>query len=107
MPADFLEKYGLHALDLIAGLLGGLTAAVVVRQSNPWQIIGSVLVGAITANYLGGYVDILTGPTITREAGDFVVGLSAMVLCQKILDYVQKFELPWGRKNGNGSGGSK
>ena len=93
--------YGLNIKDLIAGFLGGLSAAVVMRQSNPWQIMGSIIVGAITANYLGGYVDSWTGEGITREAGDFVVGLSAMALCQKLLDSVQHWRLP-GMGTGNG-----
>ena len=96
-----LAIYGLHLIDLIAGFLGGLTAAVVMRQSNPWNIIGSIIVGAITANYLGAYVDTWTGAGITREAGDFVIGLTAMVVCQKILDSVQKWKFPWSKDNGN------
>lgn len=99
-----MEKLGLHSLDLIAGLLGGLVAALVLRQSNPWNIMTSVIVGAITANYLGGYVDIMTGPTVTREAGDFIIGLTSMVVCQKLLDSAQNWKFPWS-KNGNGKTG--
>lgn len=88
-----MEDYGLKIPDLIAGLMGGLAASFVMRQSDPWTIIGSIIVGALTANYFGEHVSDWVGQKLTREAADFLLGLTAMSLCQTIIDRVKTLKV--------------
>lgn len=84
MPDDsVLRELGLKIPDIIAGFFGGVVNALVFRRSDPWAIVGSVVVGALTANYLtttvAGYLGANAG------AAGFVVGLAGMAICQGIV----------------------
>jgi predicted MFS family arabinose efflux permease len=80
-----LEELGLNAGRLIAGFCGGVVHAFVFRQTEPLAVVGSVLTGTLTANFLG----IAAGHYIGTWFGDggsaFIVGLSAMAICQGIV----------------------
>lgn len=80
---DFWAQLGLNLPDLIAGFCGGVVNAIVVKRSEPWAIIGSVVVGALTANYISPLIGHYTG-TQGGVAG-FVTGLAGMALCQGIV----------------------
>lgn len=80
---DFLLSLGLKIQDLIAGLAGGVVNAIVFKRSNPIAVIGSMLVGALTANYLGEYAAKYTGTS--GGAAAFLVGLTGMIICQLIV----------------------
>jgi hypothetical protein len=91
---DFLTGLGFKAQDLCAGLAGGIVNVFVFKRSNPIAIIGSAVVGALTANYLSEsalnyvrlYIDVSAG------AVAFIVGLCAMALCQSIVEKVSKWK---------------
>jgi len=96
MSDDFLSIIGIHLKDLVAGFAGGVANSFVFKKSNPWAVIGSIVVGGLAANYLG--------PTLSRMLGTsdgftaFVVGLAGMTVCQKIVesagswDFLRKFK---------------
>lgn len=80
----FLLSLGIHTNDLIAGFCGGVVNAFVFKRANPASIIGSMIVGALTANYLnepiGRYLGTGSGATA------FIVGLAGMAICQGIVE---------------------
>ena len=82
-----LRELGIRAADLLAGLAGGIVNAFVFKRSDPWSIIGSVVVGALTENYLSGTVAAYLGTTSSGAAA-FVVGLAGMAICQGIVEAV-------------------
>jgi hypothetical protein len=70
--------------DLLAGLAGGVVNAFVFRRSDPVSIIGSMVVGALTANYLSEPVGHYLGTSGGSSA--FLVGLAGMAICQGIVE---------------------
>ena len=86
--ADPLIDLGIRTPDLVAGLAGGVVNAFVFQRSNPAAIIGSVIVGALTAAYLTEPAAKITGTTGGATA--FIVGLAAMAICQGIVAQVTK-----------------
>ena len=80
----FLITLGVKMPDLIAGLAGGVTNAFVFKRSDPISIIGSMVVGALTANYLSEPISHYIGTS--AGAGAFIVGLAGMAICQGIVE---------------------
>lgn len=92
--ADYLIEFGVKTQDLVAGLAGGVVNAFVFQRSNPVAIVGSVIVGALTAAYLTEPAAKLTGTTGGATA--FIVGLGAMAICQGIVANIAKWRGPKG-----------
>jgi uncharacterized membrane protein YeaQ/YmgE (transglycosylase-associated protein family) len=86
---DFWTSIGIKVPDLMAGLAGGLVNAFVFKKSNPMAIIGSIIVGALTANYLSEIATRYVGTSPGASA--FIVGLSGMAVCQSIAEAVSKW----------------
>lgn len=87
---------GVKIPDLIAGSLGGVVKALMVQREQPIETIVSGIAGGLTANYLGEMVADKIG--MGRGAACFVVGLTAMLICQSIINRVRN----WSKKdNGN------
>jgi len=84
MPDDFMSFLGFKAQDLVAGFAGGFMASIVMKKSNPWEVIGSVVVGGFTANYLSGPIGNMIGTSAGASA--FIVGLVGMAICQGIIE---------------------
>lgn len=84
MPNDFFSTIGFHVQDLIAGFAGGAVNAFVFKRSKPWAIIGSVMVGGFTANYLSNPIATFLGTS--NNASAFIVGLGGMAICQGIIE---------------------
>lgn len=86
----FLASIGLKTQDLVAGLLGGLSSSLAFRKGEPVAIISSMIVGAITANYLDEIVSKYTGTSIGTAA--FLVGVGGMAICQTIVSAAAKWK---------------
>lgn len=80
----FLLSIGIKMPDLVAGFAGGVVNAFVFKRSDPVSIIGSMMVGALTANYLSGPIGSYLGTS--GGASAFVVGLAGMAICQGIVE---------------------
>lgn len=99
MPGpDLLVDLGIKTSDLVAGLAGGVVNAFVFQRSNPLAIVGSVVVGALTAAYLAEPAGRFTGTTGGATA--FIVGLGAMAICQGIVGQISKWKPAGGAKGG-------
>ena len=93
---ELLARLHLAMADLFAGFAGGLVNAFVLRRSNPWEIVGSVVVGTLTAGYLGPVfgpflAEHVFGVRDSSEAVVFVVGLAGMTICQSLMAALKRF----------------
>lgn len=86
---DLLTSLGIKTPDLLAGTLGGLCKAIIVDKSGPTAVVSSMIVGAITANYLAEYVTKYLGTT--SGVSGFIVGVAGMIICQVILARATKW----------------
>lgn len=95
---SLLLQLGIKLPDLLAGFMGGVVNAFVFRRSDPFSIIGSMVVGALTANYLG---EIATKyiPGTSGGASAFIVGLAGMAICQGIVEAAKSWR-PFAVKGG-------
>lgn len=84
---ELMAYLGVKVPDLFAGLAGGVVKALVFHRDKPGETIISGIVGALMANYLGEGVAEKIG--FGRGAVCFAVGISAMVICQAIIDRVK------------------
>ena len=84
MSGDFLSQIGIQVHDLVAGFAGGAANAFVFKKSTPWAVIGSIVVGGLTANYLGSVFAKFVGTSPGTSA--FIVGLAGMAICQGIVE---------------------
>lgn len=94
---DFFIRLGIKLPDLVAGLAGGVVNAVVFKRSDPWSIVGSMIVGALTANYLSESISRYLGTS--GGAGAFIVGLAGMAICQGIVEAAKSWR-PFSGNNG-------
>lgn len=83
-----LEELGLNAQRLVAGFAGGVVAALALKLKTPSAVVGSVIVGTLTANYLGTAA-LHYLPDWASGGATFIVGLTAMVICQRLITAVQ------------------
>jgi hypothetical protein len=75
---DLARELGLKVPDLVAGFAGGLVNAIVFKRTTPWSAIGSVVVGALTANYLSEFIGRFIGTP--GGAAAFITGLAGMAI---------------------------
>lgn len=86
---------GVKITHVVAGFAGGVVRAFMVGH-NFWTAISSVIIGALTAGYLTtpiykaalAYLPVHEDPS-TEHAVSFLVGLTAMLICDGILHVVK------------------
>jgi len=83
-----LDDLGLNAVRLIAGFSGGAVHALVFKQREPMAVVASVVTGTLTANFLSPLIAHYI-PWLGDGACAFLVGLTAMALCQGLVGIVQ------------------
>lgn len=59
--------------------------AFVFKRATPAGVVGSVVVGALTAHYLGEKLSRFFG------AGAFITGLAGMALCQGLIETAKRW----------------
>lgn len=84
-----LSDFGLRVSDLVGGASGGIVSSIVMQRVGPLALVSSVVAGALTANYLGEPAGKLIGTG--QGATTFILGLGAMVICQKIMDAIKRY----------------
>mgnify|MGYP001577795821 CR=1 FL=1 len=94
---DLFSALGFHVQDLVAGFSGGMVNSFIFKKSNPFAIIGSIIVGGFTANYLGSTIGSLIGTSAPTSA--FIVGLAGMAICQGIIESASSWSPFKGPKN--------
>lgn len=103
MDSD-LRELGITIKHLIAGFAGGVVSALLMRNVRPLEALSSVLGGTLAANYFTEHAVKTMG--FGEGAAGFLIGLTAMILCQKIIEAVRKWVPGIGRQNINGGGGN-
>lgn len=83
-----LEEFGLNAQRLIAGFSGGVVHALVFKQRDAAAVIASVLTGTLTANFLSPIAARYVGTWLGDGGCAFIVGLTAMAICQGMVSLV-------------------
>jgi len=83
-----LEELGLNARYLVAGFAGGVVHAIVFKAREPIPVIGSVVAGMLTANYLAPAVVHYFGNWLGEGGSAFAVGLTARAVCQGVVALV-------------------
>lgn len=96
-----LIQLGVKMPDLVAGFAGGVVNAFVFRRADPVSIIGSMIVGALTANYLSEAVGHYLGTTAGASA--FIVGLAGMAICQGIVEAAKSWRPFQSRTDSDGN----
>lgn len=79
----WLITLGIKLPDLFAGFAGGVVNAFVFRRADPWSVVGSMVVGAFTANYLGETASHVL--MLSSGASAFIVGIAGMAICQGLV----------------------
>lgn len=88
---DFLNQIGWDLKMMAAGFCGGVLHAVVFKANTFLSAFLSIISGSLTANYAGLYVSKAFG---TSEGfGGFIVGLTAIFICQGIIEGVKQIKL--------------
>lgn len=87
MAPDFLATIGIRIPDLVAGFAGGVVNALFFQRGRPLDAVASLIGGAITANYMTASVSHIAG--IDMGVSGFVVGVTAMRICQGLFNIVQ------------------
>lgn len=100
MKLEFLHEIGVRLDYITGGLAGGFVSAMMMRNVTPGQAIISATVGAFTANWLTDTVAQFSGTFIKPGGICFVVGLTAMVICQFFIEKMSGWIAA--RKNGGG-----
>lgn len=83
------DDFGLRVPDLVGGASGGIVSSIVMQRLGPLAMIGSVITGALTANYLGEPLGKIIGTG--QGSTTFIVGLGAMLICQKIIERIRDY----------------
>lgn len=88
-----LEELGLNARLLIAGFAGGSVHAFLIKQKDPVVVVGSLISGAFTANYIGPTVAAIphVGDWLGIGGAGFAVGVCWMTICQALVVAVPYF----------------
>lgn len=90
------EALHINLANMVAGFAGGVVNAFVFKSIGPVAIVGSVLVGALTANYLAtpaqSALSLIPGfGGTTEHVAAFLVGLGGMGLVQGIAKSLVKY----------------
>lgn len=96
---QILTDLGINLKIAIAGFWGGVCNAFVLRTANPKELAGSIIVGLFTANYLGQVAVKYIGDWVGELGSGFIVGLSAMAICQGILAASKLWKFSRGAKD--------
>lgn len=90
MPdSSMLSDLGLNLRDLLGGFAGGVVNALVFTRTSPWTAVGSMLIGALTANYLSDAAVAMLG--LSPKPASFIVGLGGMAICQGIVGAIKNY----------------
>jgi len=88
--AAFLTSIGINPAHLFAGLAGAFVRAVIQGNKLTWQLVSSVIVGALCATYLTPVVVMYLGIAATNGLA-FGIGLIGMSLAEGAVKLAQKW----------------
>lgn len=87
---ELFRELGINLSYIVAGFLGGVVKVFIAAESRPFAVLGFVITGAITANYitelLAHYLRFPPG------ASGFLVGFAATILLPKMTAFVERID---------------
>lgn len=86
---DFLAQFGIKIPDLVSGIAGGMVNAMLFQRTTPGAAVASVVAGGLTSMYLAEPMAKQFGLTVGPSG--FIIGLTAMVVCQGLMAGAQKW----------------
>lgn len=95
---ELFVHLGMNVKNMVAGFAGGVVVAFAMKQSEPLAVIGSMVVGALTANYLSDPFSHYLGTG--QGTTGFLVGVGGMAIVQGIISAART----WTPFNGKGGG---
>lgn len=99
---DFLRELGVHPVRLLAAFSGAAMSIFLERRPTPFQAVGQLVAGVVTANYLAdGFVDLLArlGFAVGEAGASFVIGLGGFYVARGIFEALKRhFGRPGGPK---------
>lgn len=90
---QFLTDMGIQLKLAVAGFWGGVGHVFATKNVTLFQALGSVVLGTVTANYLGQIAVTYVGNWIGELGSGFVVGLCAMLICQRLIALATSWKL--------------
>lgn len=87
MQDDWLMKFGFDLKILIAGLAGGIVHTFFFKQTDPYTVIGSILSGLLTANFIAPWVAELI--KVSPSTTGFILGFGAMSIMQGLVSMIK------------------
>lgn len=76
---------GLDVGRMVAGFAGGLVSAFLPPAKTAWAVIGSIVGGTLTANFLTPAATHYSPNWLGDGGVGFILGLTAMIICQGII----------------------
>lgn len=102
--SEWFDGLGPKLPDIVAGFAGGVVNVFVMRRIAWFEALGSVVVGTLTAAYMGPWIARTVG--LDPGVAAFLVGLTGMALCQGFIEVARKWRPNWLPPSGPPSGGS-
>lgn len=93
MPDDpgLFAMLGVKVPNMFAGLAGGIVGAWVTRAAGVATILGYIVCGALTANFLASPALHILPDWVGEGGAGFIIGLGAMAICASILGAIAKW----------------
>ena len=82
---EILAALGVDIHNLVAGFSGGIAVSFALKKSDPWDILGGVIVGGLCGNWASS---IFIGTEHGTAA--FFAGVIGMPLCQLLVMWIRK-----------------
>lgn len=93
MDKNTLLELGLNPPNIISGALGGVVSALAIRNVSPFGVFTSVVAGGALSNYGADYGAKFIG--ISVGLSGCLIGITALVLVQLILEGAKNVRLPF------------
>ena len=77
-----LDDLGLNAVRLIGGFCGSVVHIFTAKQFQPVALLGSVVIGTLTANFLGPAAQHYAPTWLGDYGSSFLVGYCAIIILQ-------------------------
>jgi hypothetical protein len=98
------QDLGISLPLVAAGFAGGMVNALFFKRTDPWAFVASLVGGALTANYLGPVVSHVIGDYVGTGGAAFIVGVTAMAICQGLVAAAKNWKFtPGGNAPGGGT----
>ena len=85
---EWLQGLGIDGPNIVAGFGGGIVRIIFDQRTKPFDVVGALSAGALTANYLGGPIaETLHLPPLGTA---FIVGFGGLQIASVILSMIRQ-----------------